>query len=133
MTSELDRAKYISFTSYKRNGDAVSLPVWVVPFEGGYAFTTDGPSYKVKRVRNNPSATVQVCSLRGKVAPGANVYQGTAEVLEGEQVAAVRRAIKRKYRVAYALAITPQEILSKLRRKPATGTVAIKITLVDRA
>lgn len=131
MTTELDRAKYISFTSYKRNGDAVSLPVWVAPFEGGYAFTTDGPSYKVKRVRNNPAVTAQVCNVRGKVTPGATVYQGTAEVLEGDKVAAVRDVIKRKYRIVYLFAIVPQELLAKLRRKQVTGSVAIKITVAD--
>ena len=131
MPTELDRAKYISFTSYKRNGDAVSLPVWVVPFEGGYAFTTDGPSYKVKRVRNNPAVTVQVCGLRGKVAPGATMYQGTAEVLEGEYVTAVRKVIKRKYPIVYTMMIVPQELLAKLRRKQVAGTVAIKVTLAD--
>lgn len=129
MPAELDRAKYISFTSFKRNGDAVSLPVWVVPFDGGYAFTTDGPSYKVKRVRNNPAVTVQVCTFRGKVAPDAPTHAGTAEVLEGDAVVAVRRAIKRKYRFVYAVAIAPQEWLAKLRRKESTGSVAIKITL----
>jgi PPOX class probable F420-dependent enzyme len=129
MPADIDRAKYISFTSFKRNGDAVALPVWVVPFEGGYAFTTDGPSFKVKRVRSNPAVTVQVCSFRGKVAPGAATHSGTAEVLEGDEVAAVRRAIKRKYRVVYAFAIAPQEWLAKLRRKESTGSVAIKITL----
>ncbi len=129
MPAELDRAKYISFTSFKRNGDAVPLPVWVVPFEDGYAFTTDNPSYKVKRVRNNPAVTVQVCSLRGKVASGATVYHGTAEVIEGERVAGVRAAITRKYRLVYALAIAPQELFAKLRRKEVTGSVAIKIVL----
>ena len=132
MTSELDRAKYISFTSYKRNGDAVSLPVWVVPFEGGYAFTTDGPSYKVKRVRNNPSATVQVCSLRGKPAEGSTVFNGTAEVLESEAAQRVRAVIRRKYRIVYLLAIAPSEWWAKLRKK-ADDTVAIKVTLTDPA
>ena len=41
MSADLDNAKYVSFTSYKKDGTTVSLPVWVVPFEGGYAFTTD--------------------------------------------------------------------------------------------
>ena len=71
MAAELDRAKYISFSSFKRNGDAVALPVWVVPFEGGYAFTTEESSYKVKRIRNNPKVTVQASTFRGKVLSGS--------------------------------------------------------------
>ena len=129
MPADIDRAKYISFTSYKRDGDAVSLPVWVVPFEGGYAFTTDGPSFKVKRVRNNRAVTMEVCSLRGKVAPGATVHHGSAEVLEGEPVAAVRKAVKRKSGSIYGLAPTPQNLWAKPPQKPDNGTVAIKVPL----
>ena len=132
MTSELDRAKYISFTSYKHNGDAVSLPVWVAPFEGGYAFTSDADAFKVKRVRNNTAVTVQVCSLRGKPAQGSVVFSGTAEVLEGEAAQRVRAVIRRKYRIVYLLAIAPSEWWAKLRKK-ADDTVAIKVTLTDPA
>ncbi len=128
MVAELDRAKYISFTSYKRNGDAVSLPVWVASVDGGYAFTTEGSAYKVKRVRNNPSVTVQASTFRGKVLPGSVAYTGTAEVLEGAAAEAVRTAIKRKYRITYLLAIAPGEWIATLRKKP-TDVVAIKVTL----
>jgi len=128
MVTEIERAKYISFTSYKRNGDPVSLPVWVVPFGGGYAFTTERSTYKVKRVRNNPSVTVQACTFRGKVLPSSTAYEGTAEVLEGVAAQEVRTAVKRKYRVVYLLAITPGEWIAKLRKK-SLDPVAIKISL----
>ena len=80
-------------------------------------------------MRNNRAVTMEVCSLRGKVAPGATVHHGSPEVLEGEPVAAVRKAVKRKYRLVYALAIAPQELWAKLGHKTDNGTVAIKVTL----
>lgn len=128
MAAELDRAKYISFTSFKRNGDAVALPVWVVPFEGGYAFTTEESSYKVKRIRNNPKVTVQASTFRGKVLSGSIAYEGTAEVLDSAGSHRVRTAIKGKYRIVYILAIAPGEWIAKLRKKSAEP-VAIKVTL----
>ncbi|MEY3588667.1 MAG: hypothetical protein RJA47_1263, partial [Actinomycetota bacterium] len=87
MSSELDAAKYVSFTSYKKDGTPVSLPVWVVPFNGGYAFTTDSNSYKIKRIKNDARATLRVCDIRGKVTDGASVYSGAAVVLGAGDVA----------------------------------------------
>ena len=132
MPQDLDRARYVSFTSYKRNGEAVSLPVWVVPFEGGYAFTTDPDAYKVKRVRNNPNVTLRVCSVRGKVEPGATEYRGTAEYVDPATADRVNGAIRRKYWLAYRILIMPSNVWSRIRGgSAAAGHAAIKVTLVD--
>lgn len=128
MSQELDRARYVSFTSYKRNGEAVSLPVWVVSFEGGYAFTTDADAFKVKRIRNNPTVSLRVCSVRGKVAPGASEYRGTAEYVDAAAADRVNRAIRRKYWIAYRILIAPSNLWSRLRGN-STGHAAIKVTL----
>ena len=79
MPADLDTAKYVSFVTYKKDGTPVATPVWVVPFEGGYAFTTDPDAYKVKRLRNDARATLTVCDMRGKIAP--NAPSCTAELL----------------------------------------------------
>lgn len=130
MPEELDRARYVSLTSYKRNGQAVSLPVWVVSFEGGYAFTTDPDAFKVKRVVNNPKVTLRVCSVRGKVSPGATEFHGTAEYVDAPTADRINRAVRRKYWVAYRLLITPSNLWSRLRGgSAAAGHAAIKITL----
>lgn len=130
MPEELDRARYVSFTSYKRNGEAVSLPVWVVPFEGGYAFTTDPDAFKVKRVRNNPKVALRVCSVRGKVAQGAAEFRGTAEYVDAVTADRVNRAIRRKYWLAYRVLIAPSNLWSRLRGGSAAAAhAAIKVTL----
>ena len=38
--TELDDAKYIALTTFKRDGSAVITPVWVVPCETGYRVVT---------------------------------------------------------------------------------------------
>jgi len=130
MTGELDHARYVSFTSYKRNGEPVSLPVWVVPFEGGFAFTTDPDAFKVKRVLNDPKVTLRVCSVRGKVAPGATEFRGTAEYVDAATAHRINRAIRRKYWLAYKLLITPSNLWSRIRGGSASaGHAAIKVTL----
>ena len=36
---EITNAKYVSFVSYRKSGQAVATPVWITPFEDGYGFT----------------------------------------------------------------------------------------------
>lgn len=116
--ADLDTAKYISFTTTRKDGRTVSTPVWVVRFGDGYAFTTEPDAGKVKRVRNNPAATVAACDVRGRVKPGTTVHRVTATVATGELAAAVNDAIKGKYRIAYTLAIAPSSLMRRLRGKP---------------
>lgn len=130
MADDLGRAKYISFTSYRADGTPVATPVWVVPFEDGYAFTTDSDSYKVKRVLRDSSATVQVCSVRGRAARDAPSHRVTATVLPSERVDEVRRLVKKKYPIAYALLISWSDRRAARREgSPTAGTAAIKFVL----
>lgn len=130
MTHEFANARYVSFTSYKKDGTAVSLPVWIVGFEDGWAFTTEPESFKVKRIRRNPRVTLRVCGVRGAVAEGATEYVGRAEVLDTATAQRVNSAIRRKYRIAYRLLITPSNVWSRLRGRSAeAGHGAIKIVL----
>ena len=130
MPADIENARYVSFVTYKKNGSPVATPVWVVPFEGGYAFTTDPDAFKVKRVVNNPNVTLRVCSVRGKVAPGVTEFRGTAEYVDAATADRVNRAIRRKYWLAYRLLITPSNLWSRLRGgSAAAGHAAIKVTL----
>lgn len=98
-------AKYISLTTFKRNGDAVSTPVWIAPALSGepfrpgeLCFVSELDTWKVKRIRRNPRVEVRECDIRGTVAPDAQVYAGEARLLTSpEDVAAVKRAIGNKY------------------------------------
>ena len=130
MPADLDSAKYASFTTYRKNGTAVSTPVWLVPFDGGYAFTTDPTSAKVKRVRNDARASLTVCDVRGRVKEGAVVHNGAAVVLSAGDITRVTDAIKKKYRIGFAL-LGVMSLVKKLTRKGSTATAecAIKVTL----
>lgn len=129
MPADLEAAKYVSFTTYKKNGDPVSLPVWVVPFEDGYAFTTDHDAFKVKRVRRDSRATLAVCTFKGQVAPDAIVHQGTAELLDGPDSKRVAGLVRKKYSVMY-LAIIAQSAIRRLFGKAShAADTAIKVTL----
>ena len=129
MPSDLDNAKYVSFTTYRKSGEPVSLPVWVVPFDGGYAFTTDLNSHKVRRVRNDARATLRVCDVRGRVADGAATHTGAVVILSDADVARVTALVKRKYRIGWVL-LGAMELWRKITGKAGdSADAALKVTL----
>ncbi|MEY4391300.1 MAG: hypothetical protein RLZZ544_9 [Actinomycetota bacterium] len=129
MPQELDSAKYVSFTSYKKDGTPVSLPVWVVPFDGGYAFTTGLTTHKVARIKRDARASLAVSNFKGVVSPGSTVHTGAAVLLNGDDAARVQKLIAKKYRVGM-LMLAIREKVQKLRGKPEDiATAAIKVTL----
>ena len=130
MSSEIDAAKYVSFTTYRKDGSPVATPVWVVPFEGGYAFTTDSNSHKVKRLSNDARATLTVCDMRGRVKEGATVHHGAAVLLDHDATARVAGLVKAKYRIGWAM-LGVMSAVKKMTGKGSTATAeaAIKVTL----
>ncbi|PRZ43115.1 hypothetical protein CLV47_103172 [Antricoccus suffuscus] len=118
----LGDAKYVSLTTYRKNGEGVPTALWAVR-EGDQIFVwTVADSWKVKRLRKNPKVEVAACDMRGNVA-GAPV-SGTAAILDGAQTERVRRLLRAKYGVVGRLTV----LGSRLRRGK-DGTVGIAITL----
>lgn len=91
------RANYVSFTSYRKDGSAVSTPIWIAPAEGKLYFFSEVGSYKVKRIRRNPAVTLQPCDVRGRLTSGSPVVEGTARVLDFADTPNVRKILNRKY------------------------------------
>jgi PPOX class probable F420-dependent enzyme len=129
LPADLDSAKYVSFVTYKKDGTPIAAPVWVVPFQGGYAFTTDPDSFKIKRLRNDARATLTVCDMRGKIKDGATVHIGAAVVLDEDDAKEVVRLINKKYVIGTKL-LGVYSLLKKLKGSGSTaGDAAIKVTL----
>lgn len=129
MPAEIDNARYVSFVSYKKDGSRVATPVWIVPFDGGYAFTTAPEAHKIRRIRNDARATLAVCDMRGKVPTDATVYLGSAVVLGPEERAQVEKLINSKYWIGTRL-LTVMSVAKKILGKGTTaGDAAIKVTL----
>jgi PPOX class probable F420-dependent enzyme len=119
--------KYVLLTTFRKNGVGVPTPVWIVPLADGTAgFTTEVDSGKVKRIRSNPSVTLQPCNLRGTVAEGSAVVRATAEVLVGEDTREIRKGVRRKYRVALLL-LDVGDLFRKLLRRPEAPECAIRL------
>ena len=91
-------AKYIAFTTYKRDGSAVTTPVWIVDLDDGkVGFYTSSGSGKAKRLKNNPKVVVQPSDARGKVKAGTSPLTGTAVVVDGAERDAIYDKVVAKY------------------------------------
>lgn len=95
-TPSVFSGKYLSITSYKRDGTAVATPVWFVEEAGRLLVQTDAASGKVKRIRANPMVKVALCSGRGRLR--SPQVEARADVLDASEVARVEQLVRRKYR-----------------------------------
>jgi len=118
--------KYLSITSYRRDGSGVSTPVWFAAEGDRLLVMTDSRSDKVKRIRRNPYVTIAPCSGRGK--PRAKRMPAHAELLPASEVERAKRLIRRKYRIDL-LFVGPIRAIQALfhpeRRHEVTAIIAI--------
>src|SRR6476469_2989863 len=94
---EIGGSKYVSLTTYRKDGTAVATPVWLVVNGSELFVVSEADAWKVKRIRNNSHVVVTVCDFRGKVAPGAPSVEGTARLLDEADTGAGRVLLARKY------------------------------------
>ncbi|WP_407836524.1 PPOX class F420-dependent oxidoreductase [Streptomyces sp. DSM 116496] len=121
---ELGRAKYVSLTTFRKNGTAVATPVWAVA-DGDelYVWTRDD-AWKVKRIRNDGRVTVVACDVRGRVADGAAVFEGEARLLDEAGLKRVRKLMLRKYTWQFWMLDVPAAIVR--RGRPHTA-IAVRL------
>ena len=94
---EIGRSRYVSLTTYRKDGTAVATPVWHVLTDGELLVVSDADAWKVKRIRNDSRVVVTVCGIRGKITPGAPSARGTARLLDEADTQAGRTLLARKY------------------------------------
>jgi PPOX class probable F420-dependent enzyme len=121
MADEIVRSRYISLTTYRKDGTPVTTPVWHVPHGAECWIVTEAGSGKVKRIRNNPEVLVAPCSLRGTVEPDAPSVTGTARLLDDAGTAQARKLLARRYVMSRAGNWFAR--LLRLRRPPMIGIV----------
>ena len=80
MPHPLAEARYVSIETVRKNGTKAATPVWIAPLEGKLVFTTNADSWKVRRIRNNPSVRLASCDARGN-KPG-EYHSGTARIVQ---------------------------------------------------
>jgi PPOX class probable F420-dependent enzyme len=67
MVAALAHARYISLTTFKRDGTGVSTPVWVVSDDGHRLLVwTGAQTWKVRRVQQTARVLVARSTIRGR-------------------------------------------------------------------
>ena len=117
--------RFVSLTTFRRSGEAVPTPVWVVRDGDALLVTTPEGSGKVKRLRHTPRVELRPCSRRGEVAEGAPVLSAVAEVVADEAAhARLAGLLKAKYGMEFRLVMAIERVV---RRGPARRVV-LRIT-----
>ncbi len=123
--AELGGEKYVSLTTFRKDGRAVATPLWVVPDGDGLAVWTPVDTGKVKRIRRSGRVTVAPCDVRGNVSGEA--VEGFARLGDTADTERVRKALGRKYGVLGRLTV----LGSKLRRGSG-GTIAVLVSAAEK-
>ncbi|MER8105428.1 PPOX class F420-dependent oxidoreductase [Kitasatospora sp. NPDC094016] len=118
---ELAAAKYLLFTTHRKNGTPVPTPVWVARDGDALVFTTVTRTGKVKRLRNRSDVLVGPSDIRGNLL-GEQV-PATA-VLDLGRAPAYRKLLRRKYGLLCAIALT-----ANVLRFGKGGTIGVRVTL----
>jgi PPOX class probable F420-dependent enzyme len=126
-STTLARRKFVSLTTFKKNGDAVATPMWIGHDGDGLFFWTPAESWKVRRAVNNPRVRLVACSRFGKPDDGAEPVDGTAEVItDRATVERLAGVIRRKYGVEFFVVSFIELLAARGRRKPR---VILRVTV----
>lgn len=115
---ELAACTYVSLTTFRRDGSASAVPIWIAALGGSTAgFTTERSSLKVTRVLHDPRVLVQPCDVRGNVDRDHLPVEGRARIVLDDDAAPVRRAISQKYGWKMRLFETTAKARDTIRRR----------------
>lgn len=103
----IENARCISLTTFKKDGTAVSTPIWFNVLDGRIVVTTEAKAWKTKRIANNPQVQFATCTMRGKVTGPA--FDATARLLPASELPRVMAAKKRRYVTARLIQMMPSK------------------------
>jgi uncharacterized protein len=121
--------RYLSVTSFKRDGTGVATPVWFVS-DGRRLFAlTDLHSAKIRRIRRNPHVLIASCRADGKLR--SEPVPARAEVLTAApKLERVQKLLIERYKLSYRIVMLIYRVGRRLRvqRSVADGA-ALAITV----
>ncbi len=95
LSSQFTSARYVNLTTFRRDGRAVSTPVWFA-IEGDHlVIWTAASSGKAKRLRHTSRVMVAPCDLRGRVK-GPTV-EARARLLPSSDGPRIERLLNQRY------------------------------------
>ena len=101
--------RFVSLTTFRRSGEPVATPVWVVRDGAHLLVTTPEGSGKVKRLRHTSRVELRPCSRSGKVADDAPTATGSGVIEEKDRPA----VFQSKYGLEYRLFMFVERLMTK--------------------
>ena len=115
--------KYLSLTSFRRDGTGVATPVWFVEADGRLLIETDASSHKVRRIRRDPRVTIAPCTATGRLR--GTPMPALAELLPDAELTRVDQLMARKYRVDLLVIKPIRSLQAALHRRRPRGTPVV--------
>ncbi|MHC5795155.1 PPOX class F420-dependent oxidoreductase [Lacisediminihabitans sp. FW035] len=116
---------FVSLTTFRKSGEAVSTPVWIARDGDDLVVTTPEMSGKVKRLRNSPRVELRPCDRMGKVKEGAPLVAGHAVIESGDDVTArLNDIFLAKFRAEYRIFM----FIERLGKHGTKDRVQLRIT-----
>jgi len=123
--AQLAEERYVSLTTFRKDGTPVSTPVWVAGDEEGRLLVwTAAESWKVKRIRRDHHVRVAPCTGLGKERGDA--IEAQAEIVP--DVDLVQELEQRKYGWQSHLFGALTAAMRWIRRQPPPESVTLVIT-----
>jgi PPOX class probable F420-dependent enzyme len=123
--SSLTDERYVSITTFRRDGTPASTPVWVVSDDPHRLLVATGAgTWKVKRIKRDPHVRVAGCNARGKVHGEA--VDAVAHLVDERPL--VRRLQHEKYGWQMRLLEGASGLWLRVTRKPRPEEAFIEIT-----
>ena len=121
--------RYLSVTSFKRDGTGVATPLWFVSDGRRLLALTDLHSAKVRRIRRNPRVLIAPCRANGKLvsAPMPADVEVLTDTADLERVQAL---LIERYKLSYRLVMLIYRLGRRLRGQPSVADgAALAITV----
>jgi hypothetical protein len=122
--------RYLSVTSFKRDGTGVATPVWSVS-DGERLFAlTDLHSAKVRRMRRNAHVLIASCRPDGKLR-GEQLSARVEVLTTTPELERVQRLLIERYKISYRLVMLVYRLGRRLRGQRSVAEGAALAITVD--
>lgn len=92
----LQRAKYLSFATFRKNGNAVETPVWFAEEDDCFYLFSAQDAGKIKRLRNSGRSRIAACTVTGRLT--GEWVDTEAEILsDAKDTTQALDALRQKY------------------------------------
>lgn len=121
--SSLGKESYINLETFRKNGEGIKTPVWVVGKNGKLYVWTGADSWKVKRIRHNGQVRVAKSDARGNT--DGSWITAQARILDTPNAdQQLQRELAAKYGLMYRLT----RLVQRLRGAGNVKRVVIEIS-----